>query len=251
MAVLSENGVSFVYHYAPLHYLPFIARSNKLMSKPRLLEAGFANTHFRSKSKNLDSKRGFGDFLHLTTSSHPNILKAKLSAGFPHICIQMNSDYIDEHDYLLCRYNIAMTRQLRKDDKPGFKESPHNGAYYGDMQIPVAKSQNEKQSMLSHHVPKGTMIEILIKNEIILPPNTIITCFSVEDQRIVNQLLEKYELNWSCNRVDAPHYSRCSSHATNVSAFVKKAIEREDWLGDGLEFDKFKNYSTKRPDCSG
>jgi adenylosuccinate synthase len=87
MAVLEESGVNYVHHYAPLHYLPFIARSGALLGKPSLAAAGFAANHLRSKSSVHDVKRGFGAYAFLTLDPTPRILGAKLMAGFPHIGI--------------------------------------------------------------------------------------------------------------------------------------------------------------------
>jgi hypothetical protein len=52
MTTLSTRGIETVQHYAPLHYLPFIARSNAILNKPSLEAAGFKNTHLRSMSRN-------------------------------------------------------------------------------------------------------------------------------------------------------------------------------------------------------
>src|SRR3546814_20766322 len=51
-----------------------------------------------------------------------------------------------------CRFNIAMTRYLRRDGKPGFPESPSNGHYYDHQQIPTAREIAEKEAMLQKHL---------------------------------------------------------------------------------------------------
>ena len=58
--------------------------------------------------------RGFGNYAFLTLDVHPRILKAKLKAGFPHVAIEVPVDAFENMDYHLCRYNVAMTRQLRR-----------------------------------------------------------------------------------------------------------------------------------------
>jgi hypothetical protein len=89
MGVLAAEGIETVHHYAPLHYLPFIARSEAILSKPSLKKNGFGSTHLRSMSKKQDVARGFGDYAHLTLDPEPQILKAKLAAGFPHLAINV------------------------------------------------------------------------------------------------------------------------------------------------------------------
>jgi len=77
-----QAGVRALYHYAPLHYLPFIARSAALLSKLGLRREGFPEKHFRSTSYRQDMARGFERFVHLTIDPHPPILQAKLKRGF-------------------------------------------------------------------------------------------------------------------------------------------------------------------------
>src|ERR1700720_2235867 len=77
-ALLSNHGVRLVYHCAPLHYLPFIARSRAVLSKPSLQKAGFGPSHLRPMSRDLDVERGFGSYAHLTLDDGPESLKSKV-----------------------------------------------------------------------------------------------------------------------------------------------------------------------------
>src|ERR1700754_384545 len=139
MGILQNAGVTNAYHFTPLHYLPFIAQSASLKSKPSLAADGFAATHLRSMSNAQDVTRGFGAYTHLTTDASPRILKAKLAAGFPHVGVSVPVPHVDNVEYSLCRFNVAMTRYLRKGSKKGFPESPTNGRYYKGHQIPIAR----------------------------------------------------------------------------------------------------------------
>jgi hypothetical protein len=67
MSVLADHQVDAVHHYAPLHYLIFIARSHSILSKPSLHKAGFTAAHLRSMSHGLDVTRGFGSYSHRST----------------------------------------------------------------------------------------------------------------------------------------------------------------------------------------
>jgi hypothetical protein len=109
MSVLSANGVASVQHYAPLHYLPFIARSRALLNKPSLDAAGFKSSHLRSMSHGQDVARGFGNYAHMTLDPQPRILKAKLGAGFPHFALSVPVASVEANTFSLCRYNVAMT----------------------------------------------------------------------------------------------------------------------------------------------
>ena len=156
--MLVEFGISFVPHYTPLHYLPFIARSQAIKSKPALRADGFEEIHFRSKSAHHDETRGFGEFAFLTLDTGPRIVKAKLYGGFPHIEISVPAAAIDDVEFALCRYNIAMTRVLKRNDLPGRPESDTNGRYYDDNQIPIAKTEDDKLALLNKHYGTNMII---------------------------------------------------------------------------------------------
>ncbi len=241
MLVLSQGGVQVVHHYAPLHYLPFIARSKKLKSKPTLLAEGFGSTHFRSMSCRSDTSRGFGDCTFLTIDPTPRILAAKLAAGFPHIGVRVPSDQVEAREYSLCRYNVAMTRKLRREGKIGFTPCSTNGRYYGDKQIPIARTIKDKKSMLEHHLPKGTMIEIMIEGDLDLDNRTRIICFSAADYTLVSAILCAVHSSWEV-RLETPpgQYPEVAEHREAVQHFVERALAEENWKGSGLEFDRLK-----------
>ena len=161
MGVLSANGVKTVQHYAPLHYLPFIARARAIMSKPSLDAAGFKPSHLCSMSRRQDVARGFGSYAHMTLDRQPKILQAKLRAGFPHLALNVPVASIEAATFSLCRFNVAMTRQLKRGERSGAPESKTDGRYYLGHQIPIARTKEDKTAMLAKHLPLGTMIEVL------------------------------------------------------------------------------------------
>lgn len=238
MSLLSDAGVDLVFHYAPLHYLPFIARSSKLLSKPALRDAGFGADHCRSKSSRSDVARGFGKYAFLTIDLHPRILDAKLKAGFPHFGIAVPSSAIDNVDYALSRFNVAMTRRLRRDNMPGWQASSTNGRYYGNQQIPVAKNESDKRELLNVHLNRS-MIEVLIENEFTLPDDTKIVVYSDADVILAQDCLNKIKIGWQIEKKSPPsNYGHNKKHRDNVDAFIKKALSDETWRGNGLEFDR-------------
>jgi hypothetical protein len=239
MGVFSKQQIERVYHYAPLHYLPFIGRSKSLLSKPSLLAAGFAQSHLRSVSRAQDVERGFGAYTHLTLQSRPGILKAKLAAGFPHIGIAVPAEAVEKVLFSLCRFNVAMTRNLRRDGNPGFPESPTNGRYYDRHQIPIARTAADRRAMLETHLPANTMIEVLVHGDLILPDRTEIVCFSDADAKAAEGVLSKVEAPWNVTSSAPPGpYPRDPKHVEAITTFIDQALAEPEWRGNGLEFDR-------------
>ena len=238
MAVLGEAGVERVFHYTPLHYLPFIGRSQSLQNKPSLKAAGFAANHLRSMSNAQDVARGFGDYAHLTLEQHPRILRAKLSAGFPHVEIAVPTEAVDTSPFSLCRFNVAMTRQLRRDGKSGFPKSATNGRYYPGHEIPIARTDEDKRAMLDAHLA-NSMIEVLVHGDLDLPEATHIRTFSAADTRAAKDILDRVGVPWTVIETDPPsEYPRSAAYAKQVDVFIERALADPTWRGDGLEFDR-------------
>ena len=149
MSIFEECDIEFVSHHASLHYLPFIARSRALKSKPRLRDEGFDNSHFRSLSSRSDVNRGFGDYAFLTLALQPRIVQAKLKKGFPHITFLVPISAFEEIHFDLCRYNVAMTRYLRRDGKPGFPESARTVDIMTEWRYPLPELTRKKDNSLS------------------------------------------------------------------------------------------------------
>lgn len=236
MNTLVTHGIELVYHVAPLHYLPFIARSNSLKSKATLRLEGFAETHFRSKSKHLDAQRGFGEYVHLSTVGRPPILEAKLSGGFPHICLSIPATSLNDVDFDLCRYNVAMSRHLRRDGKPGFAEGPANGWYYGNHQIPIARTEGEQGQLIQSR--NGEMLEVLVKPPVPLPNNTRVSVFSGGDRETAQKVLKQVNAEWIVSLANAPEYQARPQYLEACEQFIETSLEDENWRGNGLEFDR-------------
>lgn len=236
MNTLVSHGIDFVYHIAPLHYLPFIARSRSLKSKVALRLEGFAETHFRSKSKHLDAQRGFGDYIHLSTVGRPPILEAKLSGGFPHICLSVPATALNGVDFDLCRYNVAMSRQLRREGRTGFAEGPSNGWYYDQHQIPIARTELEQGQLIQSR--NGAMLEVLVKPPVPLPDSTKVTVFDGHDRACAMKILTQLKSPWDVSLANAPNYQAQPEHSAACKMFIEISLEDESWRGNGLEFDQ-------------
>jgi len=234
---LVEAGVKSVFHYAPLHYLPFILRSGDLLSKVHLLADGYGNSHFRSTSARQDEYRGFSGYVHGSLTPHPPILKAKLGRGFPHFEISVPTEAVEEQTYLLCRFNIAKTRHFRgaKQEPP---ESPENGYYFGNLRLPVADTVQRKRDLLRLNLGQR-MIEVLVRDRLPLPMGTVLTVFSDEDLAVVQRVsrdLAQHAMKLESDRSLA--YPQTPTVRENVMKALERAVSDRDWKGDGLEFDR-------------
>lgn len=236
--ILTNQGVDRINHYAPLHYLPFIARSRALLGKHLLKQAGFTSSHLRSMSSTKDAARGFGGYVFLTLHPRPGILLAKLAKGFPHIGVSVPVRVVEEVGFSLCRFNVAMTRRLRRDGNPGYPESSANGRYYRDHQIPVARTHADKSALLVKHL-SDSAIEVLIDESLGLPDDTRIICYSPDDGRIATSIRNALRFPWAIDVIEPPgDYEREPRHVKAIEEFIFKALADENWRGNGLEFDR-------------
>ncbi len=236
MNTLLTSGIEVVYHVAPLHYLPFIARSKGLKSKKELRSEGFEETHFRSKSWHLDVQRGFGDYVHLSTIGRPPILRAKLSAGFPHVCLSIPAYALNGLDFDLCRYNIAMTRKLRRGGKQGFEEGPASGRYYESKEIPIARTEGEQRQLIQAR--KGDMLEVLVKPPVPLPNNTQVFVFGRKDRDLSKVILEQSLCPWGVSLANTPEYQARPDYMNACERYIEMSLSDEEWRGNGLDYDK-------------
>jgi hypothetical protein len=239
MGILLDNEITEVFHYTPLHYLPFIARSQKLLGKPSLAALGFGPKHMRSMSSTQDIERGFGDYGFLTLDEQPRILGAKLMAGFPHIGIKLPSASVEAVDFALCRYNVAMTRFLRRGNKAGFQESEVNGRYYGQKQVPIAVDPDDKDAMLARFAHSNTMIEVLLSSDFDVPEDALVVCYAPQDAKIATEVIGLLGTPWEVQLAPPPtHYNRNRDYVAKVESFIQQAMKDPAWRGNGLEFDR-------------
>ena len=172
----------------------------------------------------------------MSTVGRPPILKAKLSGGFPHICFSVPSSALDNLDFDLCRYNVAMSRQLRRNGKPGFNEGPENGWYYGQRQIPIARTEAEQSQLIQSR--NGEMLEVLCKSTIALPNETCVSVFSGNDREVALQTLGHLDVDWTVSLSNAPDYQVRREYSSACQQFIETSLEDSHWKGNGLEFDK-------------
>lgn len=237
--MFSNLGITHIHHYAPLHYLPFIGRSRSLKSKPALADSGFESSHFRSTSSRTDIKRGFGNYAFLTLQKDPRILKAKLNGGFPHIEFLIPIQSFNGTEFDLCRYNVAKSRRTTDSPLGGFRLDGTNGKYYGDMKLPVARSDEDKKALLNKHYPAGQMIEVLVPHEYALPNDTCIACYHQDDYDTVLEIKNQLGFLWDVSlRMPPGPYQRKQEYVEAVNNFIQTALNDDTWKGSGLEFDR-------------
>lgn len=236
-ALLATFGIPSVYHYAPLHYLAFIARQNALLSKVALRELGFSDSHFRTTSRYQDEQRGFAHYVHLTLDAHPPILQAKLGRGFPHFEIALPAIEFDETEYLLCRFNIAKTRYFRgaKQEPP---ESEKNGQYRSGMRLPVATTPQEREALLRLNLGEN-MIEVLVPNQVALTAKAVLRFFHDDDMKCANEVLETLGIEaFQIERDSEIEYKPSAKYRSEVRTALFNSLADPLWRGDGLEFDR-------------
>jgi hypothetical protein len=235
--LLTQFGVQAVSHYAPLHYLPFIARRAALLSKTRLLALGFSRNHFRSTSREQDEQRGFGQFVHLTLQSNPPILRAKLQAGFPHFEVSIPAQHFEGVEYLLCRFNIAKTRHFRGARRAPV-ESKQNGKYLRGLLLPVAQTFEEREQLLQLNLGKR-MIEVLVREQLRLLRGVAFRFFHEEDLASAAHALTTLNVNTYTLEQDATvRYTPSTSYRAAVRRALEAAVSDSSWLGEALEFDR-------------
>lgn len=236
MTLLTDNAVRFVYHYTPLHYLPFIAAEKILLSKLELRLRAFNEFHFRSTSKRADEERGFSEYVHLTLSERPPILAAKLRAGFPHVEIAVPAVAVERAGFHLCRFNIAKSRYLRRDGSKGYPEGPGTGRYYQNKQIPMAQTETECRALFEANHGKN-MIEVLVLARLALPEDCVVTFFHADDYETWLTTIGTRGTPWRSELSDRT-YQPNRVYAQSTRDFIRKAMADPTWKGDGLEFDQ-------------
>jgi hypothetical protein len=234
--LLTSHGVTDVFHYAPLHYILFIARSEALFSKNELRRFGYDISHFRRTSRCPDEQRGFSDYVHLTLNQFPPILRAKLAGGFPHFEVRVRAEDVEKGTVHLCRYNIAKCRCLRRGTETGFTASKANGQYHGDKQIPTAETIAECNDLLAQNL-EIKMIEVLVPTKLDLTVDTRLIFFNPSDRELAGALLQPLRLGWRCELAKNATYQPQTRHVANVKRFLDRAAAHPQWRGDGLDFD--------------
>jgi hypothetical protein len=240
--IACQNGLStsldmtdVFFHYAPLHYLVFIARSETLYSKVQLLKMGFDRSHFRRTSQWQDERRGFANYVHLTMSALPPILRAKLDRGFPHFEVRIPAARLEQKNIHLCRYNIARSRYLRGASNIGPPENGCNGRYYGRKLLPTAETAGERAALLAKNHP--AKIEVLARIKVDLPNDTRLVFFHKSDVKLAQTLLRPLRRTWQCEMAEFT-YEPLPEYAAETRRFLKHVVADPSWRGDGLDFDK-------------
>lgn len=223
---LVEAGYVECFHATPVHYLPFISRSGELCSKSILRSQGFPEYHFRSTSRRTDERRGFANVVHTALVPNPDLLRSKLVRGLPHIILRVPVEDREENQFLLCRYNIARTRQFTR---PTQMHEPYR--------LPVAVTVEEKQTVLNEW--ESDRIEALFLSMLRLPQSTQVLTFSERDQAFCKRLLEVCSVRWDVTLVEQPcSYEVSDERWKSTEQFALRALQDPQWKGCDLEFDR-------------
>jgi hypothetical protein len=233
--LLTPCRIRDVFHYAPLHYILFIARSQALLSKNELQRIGYEPSHFRRTSHRLDSQRGFSNYVHLSLAKHPPILRAKLTAGFPHFEIRIPATHVETLKFHLCRYNIAKSRNPKTGRRPA-PEGRASGRYYGEKHLPTAETVTECKDLLVANLGRN-MIEVLVPTSIALTADTELIFFSEIDRDLAKKFLYSMKLRWQLRLAQNLSYTPAARYVARIERFLEQAIIDPEWRGDGVDFD--------------
>ena len=82
------------------------------------------------------------------------------------------------------------------------------------------------------------MIEVLVPNQLELPPNTRITCYHHDDKAVVCSILDALKRCWIISEEQPPcQYNRKDQYVSAVADYVDLTLKSPAWRGNGLEFD--------------
>ena len=233
--MLSQFGISSIYHCTPLHYAPLILRSRRLYSRHALERQGFMRKHFRRTSSEADRRRGFDNFVFCNTHSQFPLLDSKLERGFPHYLIEIPVTQLDGRQYLLCRLNIARSRTFRVDTACE--------DYHDNLRLPVARTDEQKVAMLkTWWRRKDCAREVLVEQQIDLTSDVRLIVFSEEDSAELTMIAR--QVGFEARIVHGRLYRRCPLYAAAIKEITKKLLIHPEWRGYCLDYD---NLSKRCP----
>ena len=85
------NGVPFLYHATPLHYLPHVVQSGALYAKSILAGRGIVP---RPTAARRDRMLGLADWVHLSLVPETPLLRDKLRLGYPHALLAFGREAV-------------------------------------------------------------------------------------------------------------------------------------------------------------
>jgi hypothetical protein len=93
--------------------------------------------------------------------------------------------------------------------------------------------------MMEKHLRKTKEIEALVHGDLILPRQTEIQCYSLEDIEVARHVLSKTGGGWNVDFVTpVGPYPRKFEYVNDLALFIERALSVEQWRGNGLDFDK-------------
>ena len=132
----------FLYHAAPLHYLPHILQSGALYAKSILTGQGIKP---RQSAVRRDTMLGLTDWVHLATRADTPLLKDKLARGYPHVLLHFDRDAV------LALPEVALL--------PYNTKAWHTRAEYVPVTDAADKAEMLRRHDETHHFPS---LEVLV-----------------------------------------------------------------------------------------
>ena len=132
----------FLYHAAPLHYLPHILQSGALYAKSILAGQGIKPRHSAVRR---DSMLGLTDWVHLSTRPDTPLLRDKLARGYPHVLLEFDRDAV------LALPEVSLL--------PYNTKAWHTRSAYVPVTDPADKAEMLRRHDDTHHFPS---LEVLV-----------------------------------------------------------------------------------------
>ena len=132
----------FLYHAAPLHYLPHILQSGALYAKSVTVGQGIRP---RQSAVRRDTMLGLTDWVHLATRPDTPLLRDKLARGYPHVLLEFDRDAV------LALPEVALL--------PYNTKAWHTRAAYVPVTDPAEKAEMLRRHDETHRFPS---LEVLV-----------------------------------------------------------------------------------------
>lgn len=132
----------FLYHAAPLHYLPSILQSEALYAKSILAGRGIRP---RRSAVRRDTMLGLTDWVHLATRPDTPLLRDKLARCYPHVLFEFDRDAV------LALPQVALL--------PYNTKAWHTRSAYAPVTDPADKAEMLRRHDETHHFPS---LEVLV-----------------------------------------------------------------------------------------
>lgn len=178
------DGVPFLYHATPLHYLPHVGQSGALYAQSILAARNIAP---RPTAARRDRMLGLADWVHLSLTPDTPLLRDKLRLGYPHALL------VFEREAVLALPQVALL--------------PYNTkAWRSRTACQPVTDPLEKAALLRRHLETGRFpsLEVLVQYGLDLTFLVQVAFATDEERALMAALLGALGLSFPAPLVTAP-----------------------------------------------